>query len=97
MVVENVRGAQKWVGRSRGFYGPYHLWGDVPALLPTGRCRKGEGSGREWWQKNSRASSKSAQRKKWSAEIAKIPEPLGRHIARIYRDAAPWPWPESLA
>lgn len=34
LVVENVRGAQKWVGRSRWHYGSYHLWGDVPALMP---------------------------------------------------------------
>lgn len=35
MVVENVRGAQPWVGRARGNYGSYYLWGDVPALLPA--------------------------------------------------------------
>jgi hypothetical protein len=35
LVVENVRGAQKWVGRSRWNYGSFHLWGDVPALMPT--------------------------------------------------------------
>jgi len=34
MIVENVRGAQKWVGRSRWNYGSFHLWGDVPALMP---------------------------------------------------------------
>ncbi|MFH1010556.1 MAG: hypothetical protein V1784_04905, partial [bacterium] len=34
LVVENVRGAQKWVGRSRANYGSFHLWGDVPALMP---------------------------------------------------------------
>jgi hypothetical protein len=34
MVVENVRGAQKWVGRSAWNFGSYHLWGDVPALMP---------------------------------------------------------------
>jgi len=34
MVVENVRGAQKWVGRARWHYGSYYLWGDVPALMP---------------------------------------------------------------
>jgi hypothetical protein len=34
MVVENVRGAQKWVGRARWNYGSYYLWGDVPALMP---------------------------------------------------------------
>jgi hypothetical protein len=35
MVVENVRGAQPWVGRSRWAFGSFHLWGDVPALMPT--------------------------------------------------------------
>jgi C-5 cytosine-specific DNA methylase len=34
MVVENVQGAQKWVGRARWHYGSYYLWGDVPALMP---------------------------------------------------------------
>jgi hypothetical protein len=34
LVVENVRGAQKWVGRSRWNFGSFHLWGDVPALMP---------------------------------------------------------------
>ena len=39
MVVENVRGAIPWVGRSRWNYGSFHLWGDVPALMPmTKRC-----------------------------------------------------------
>jgi len=34
IVIENVRGAQPWVGRSRWNYGSYHLFGDVPALMP---------------------------------------------------------------
>jgi hypothetical protein len=34
MVVENVCGAQKWVGRARWHYGSFYLWGDVPALMP---------------------------------------------------------------
>lgn len=34
LVVENVRGAQPWVGRSAWHYGSYHLWGDVPPLMP---------------------------------------------------------------
>lgn len=34
MVQENVRGAQKWVGRARWHYGSFYLWGDVPALMP---------------------------------------------------------------
>lgn len=35
MIVENVRGAQKWVGRARWHYGSYYLWGDVPASMPV--------------------------------------------------------------
>jgi hypothetical protein len=34
MIVENVRGAQKWVGRARWNFGSFFLWGDVPALMP---------------------------------------------------------------
>ncbi len=34
LIVENVRGAQKWVGRARWNYGSFYLWGDGPALMP---------------------------------------------------------------
>jgi hypothetical protein len=34
MVVENVKGAQPWVGRARWLFGSFALWGDVPALMP---------------------------------------------------------------
>jgi len=34
LIVENVRGAQPWVGRSVWNYGSFHLWGNVPALMP---------------------------------------------------------------
>jgi hypothetical protein len=37
LVVENVRGAIPWVGRSRWNFGSFHLWGDVPALMPMVR------------------------------------------------------------
>jgi hypothetical protein len=40
LVVENVRGAQKWVGRARWNYGSFYLWGDVPALMPLTSARK---------------------------------------------------------
>lgn len=47
--VENVRGAQPWVGRSAWNYGSYHLWGDVPALMPIvlNRRMKYQGSAKE--------------------------------------------------
>jgi len=40
LVVENVVGAQKWVGRARWHYGSFYLWGDVPALMPVSKVPK---------------------------------------------------------
>lgn len=34
LIVENVRGAEKWVGPARWHFGSFYLWGDVPALMP---------------------------------------------------------------
>ena len=96
MVVENVRGAQAWVGRARWNFGSFYLWGDVPALMtPFDGQRKGFAgfkgfkdfhdceASRKW-------GSKDPRRKQWSAEIAKIPLPLSRHIAECY-------WPREVA
>lgn len=91
MVVENVRGAQKWVGRAKWSFGSFYLWGDVPALMPTMRAMQKEGikQGGDWFNKESCSisrlcSSKSNARKRASAEIAKIPLVLSRHIGRVY-------------
>lgn len=36
LVLENVRAAQRWLGRATAHLGPVYLWGDgVPALIPT--------------------------------------------------------------
>jgi hypothetical protein len=112
LVVENVRGAIPWVGRSRWNFGSFHLWGDVPALMPyTFKGIKHDGSGwrpsgtlvssnrmvsdhikcgGDWFNASQPSisrmtSSKSSARKAASAMIAKIPLPLSRHIARVYR------------
>lgn len=47
MVIENVRGAGRFVGKSAWNYGSFHLWGDVPALMPINlkRGRKAPGNG----------------------------------------------------
>ncbi len=158
LVVENVRGAIPWVGRSRWNWGSFHLWGDVPALMPMifkhkvpGFRLDGSGGsfqsasvaetsikgvGPSW---DAAAGSSRQGMKRWtnpsegfkrpgidlsdvgfnvsaarefehsvegaayrrtdddkrqhigvtrkfaSAMIAKIPEPLARHIARVYR------------
>jgi hypothetical protein len=34
MIVENVRGAEAWVGKAAWNYGSFYLWGDLPALMP---------------------------------------------------------------
>src|SRR5271169_1994689 len=41
MVVENVNGAQPWVGRAAWHFGSFYLWGDVPAIMPHTAHRKG--------------------------------------------------------
>lgn len=43
LVVENVCGAQRWVGRAAWHYGSFYLWGDVPALMPPSLNLKGAG------------------------------------------------------
>lgn len=43
LIVENVRGAQKWAGRARWNFGSYYLWGDVPALMPIVGAFKSRG------------------------------------------------------
>ena len=157
MVVENVKGAQPWVGRGAWHYGSFYLWGDVPALMPSAKAIKVPGfnfhahengiaggsfqsaavkvSGLNWsgsdkpgnvaahregtkqpqggswfgdyqsqkadllngtkcggdWFNSEQASlsrlysSKSPARKAASAHIAKIPLPLSRHIAQVFK------------
>jgi hypothetical protein len=46
MVVENVRGANKWVGKAKWHFGSFYLWGDVPALMPI--IGKYKSSGMNW-------------------------------------------------
>jgi hypothetical protein len=43
LLLENVRGAVKWMGPAVNRFGPFYLWGDVPALMPTGKPQKGFG------------------------------------------------------
>ena len=147
LVVENVRGANEWVGRSRWNFGSFHLWGDIPALMPPISQRRlkyqSSASERMWrdretprlndaikntggswfnvahntnsgkgrnpvhelagikgsegyerdhpeafgWAKPG-TSSHSKARKAASAMIAKIPLPLSRHIAAVFKPRA---------
>jgi len=48
MVVENVKGAQPWVGRANWHFGSFYLWGDVPALMPITQKRGSKIPGQNW-------------------------------------------------
>ena len=71
MVVENVRGAQKWVGRSRWNYGSFHLWGDVPALMPATKAVKVngfrfDGSGKTFQTASVKETGRKTQGMNWA-------------------------------
>jgi hypothetical protein len=170
LIVENVRGAQKWVGYAKWHFGSYFLWGDIPALMPIARSQKvygqnfsrfsetGQtsphwrleglkqakrlylrdghshtrhlanpaehlaidgagiklaspghftkpGSGLDWFDRGAALfGSDSMKRKAASAMLAKIPFPLARHIAQVFkadsheqaRAVGPGPIPSTL-
>jgi len=52
LVVENVKGAQPFVGQARWNFGSFYLWGDVPALMPIGG--KFKSSGLNWSDRSKR-------------------------------------------
>jgi site-specific DNA-cytosine methylase len=89
LIMENVRGAEKWIGPASWKFKSFYLWGDVPALMPkpSGGFKGFKGFKANWRDcEASRAwSSHSKERKEWSAQIAKIPEPLARHIAKVFK------------
>lgn len=74
IILENVRGAQAFIGRSVARYGSRYLWGDgVPALLPSAPpSSKTTGKGKNAWLS--------------PRERAIIPYPLARWIADCYSD-----------
>lgn len=93
MVVENVRGAQEWVGRARYHYGAFYLWGDVPALMPPpihfSDSRPGVKCGGDWFNASRpslqrQKSHGSAERRAAVARVSKIPFELAVHIGRTY-------------
>jgi hypothetical protein len=73
LIVENVRGAQRWCGTANAHFGKQYLWGDVPAILPAINGLQNEGR-----QKQTLSSTRKAER-------AKIPFPLAQHIARVFK------------
>lgn len=90
LVVENVRGAQPWVGRARWNFGSFYLWGDVPALMPmtskravmkAGVAHRGEGVTNFHGQKVPGFRFDGSGRSSQSASVAehfKVPSEQGR-------------------
>jgi len=75
-VMENVWGAQKFVGDAAAHCGPYFLWGSgVPAILPQG-FRKGGRLGTGGWQHTG-----SKNKKENAAQVATIPPELAATVA----------------
>lgn len=97
IVLENVRAAQPFVGRSAFHIGAFHFWGDVPALMPMVSGRKGfkiplnrDENGKRVYAGDEvyLTSHGSAARKAWSAEIAKIPLPIAQHVGECFLESS---------
>ena len=74
LVLENVRGAQKWIGRATMRYGSRYFWGDgLPALFPT--------PGSDYQMKKWTKQGLSSDRKR---ERALIPYPVALWVAQCY-------------
>jgi hypothetical protein len=74
LIIENVRGAQLFMGPAAAHFGKQYLWGEVPALLPRIDGRQNEGR-----QKQALPSTRRAER-------AKIPFVLSSWIAQVYKN-----------
>ena len=87
LIVENVRGAIPWVGRSRWNFGSFHLWGDVPALMPpTVKAHKipgfrFDGSGRSFQTASVSETGIKAPGMNWSDQT-KRGQDFTRHAGR---------------
>lgn len=77
LIVENVRGAQKWVGRARWHYGSFYLWSDVPALMP--QTFKGfKSSGMNWSDQTKRGQDFTRIAGNQAMAHIKVPSESGR-------------------
>lgn len=69
LIVENVRGAQPWVGRARWNFGSFYLWGDVPALMPM--TKKYKTYGMNWSDRTKRGQDFTRVAGRQAAEARK--------------------------
>jgi site-specific DNA-cytosine methylase len=85
IIIENVIGAQEWMGKAKLHYGSIYLWGDVPALIPSGKHVKGFGDLNSKTAEYCKFGSKSKERKEFSAQAAMIPFELSRWIGECFK------------
>lgn len=72
LILENVRGAQKYMGKAKAHYGSFYLWGDVPALLPEGKPTKGFQHHYEGRTKSKNMPSGGSRLKKFVGEYERL-------------------------
>jgi site-specific DNA-cytosine methylase len=70
LIVENVRGAQPWVGRARWNFGSFYLWGDVPALMPFTSHLKQVGVN---WNRYGQTGGLEKSTPDWTRQATKLP------------------------
>jgi hypothetical protein len=83
-VMENVRCAEKFVGRAVNHCGPFYLWGTgVPAMMTKECYQVTKGFGK-WDRKYilTTGSSKSKKRQELKAKWAEIPLAISQYIAQ---------------
>lgn len=86
MLLENVRGAQQYIGAAAAHVGPYYLWGSVPLLLPYGNFQKGIwNTQRGYNTKAACAARRTAPYVRNNRLRARIPIELARAVAQHAR------------
>lgn len=93
LVIENVRGAQYFWGKANWKCGPYYLWGSIPALWPQIPLKRKnvvddvKNGVRRKLPVAGDYGSHSDKRKECTAQAAKIPFALARHIAATFKNS----------
>lgn len=75
LILENVKGAQKYMGKAAWHFGSYYLWGDVPALWPIPNHRCGARIPGQDWSRYHKTGEVSPQ---WNIQGVKQPGLKGR-------------------
>lgn len=99
LVVENVRGAQEWVGRARWNFGSYYLWGDVPALMPiTKKAIKVATMGAGWYPEGVKVASESGRRTDVGKGVRFTSRDCGIDGAKQHKSGRAWfPDPDTIS